>query len=88
LCFEIQLAQLQFFHPMSEFQPLIDQLYIEEVLRARALGPEGRMREGFEISEQALEWAESMGQEEMERRFRIVRELDEQGCYGPPFPRI
>ena len=73
---------------MSEFQPLIDQLYIEEVLRARALGTEGRMREGFEISEENLEWAQSLGREEMERRFRIARELNEQGCYGPPFPRI
>ena len=72
---------------MNEFAPLIDQLYREEVLRARALGEEGRLRETFEISEQNLEWARSLGEEEMMRRYRIARALDEHGCYGPPISR-
>lgn len=39
---------------MSEFQPLIDQLYREEILRARAQTPEERIRGTFEMSELAL----------------------------------
>jgi hypothetical protein len=35
---------------MSEFQPLIDQLYREEVLRARAMTPEQRITAAFEIA--------------------------------------
>lgn len=72
---------------MNEFQPLIDQLCREEVERARALGPEGRLRVGLEIIEENFAWARALGQEEMARRYRIARVLDEHGCYGPPFPR-
>jgi len=72
---------------VNEFQPLIDQLYREEVQQARALGPEGRLRVGFEIIEENFEWARALGEEEMARRYRISRALDEHGCYGPPFPR-
>jgi hypothetical protein len=72
---------------MSEFQPLIDELYREEIREARALGPEGRFREGVEISEMNLEWAATLGEAEMARRYRIARALDDQGCYGPPVPR-
>jgi hypothetical protein len=35
---------------MSEFQPLIDQLYREEILRARAQTPEQRIAGAFEIA--------------------------------------
>ena len=73
---------------MNEFQPLIDELFREEVERARKLGPEGRFRESIEITEEAFEWARALGEEEMERRFRIARILSEHGCYGPPMPRL
>ncbi len=35
---------------MSEFQPLIDQLYREEILRARALTPQERLSAAFELA--------------------------------------
>jgi hypothetical protein len=73
---------------VNEFQPLIDQLYREEVREARALGPEGRMRVAFETIDENFRWALALGQEEMERRFRVARALKEQGCYGPPQPRL
>lgn len=72
---------------MNEFQPLIDQLYREEVRRARALGEKGRLRVGIETSEMNLAWAQAMDSVERARRYRIVRALDEHGCYGPPVPR-
>lgn len=72
---------------MSEFQPLIDELYREEIREARALGPEGRFRVGIETTEMNFEWAKSLGAEEMARRYRIARALDDHGCYGPPVPR-
>lgn len=66
---------------------MIDELYREEIRAARALGPEGRFRLGIELSEMNLEWAATLGPEEMERRYRIARALDDHGCYGPPVPR-
>ena len=72
---------------MNEFQPLIDQLYREEVQRARRLGPEGRLRECFELAEMNIEMARSFGPDEMARRYRIYRANREHGCYGPPVPR-
>lgn len=72
---------------MNEFQPLIDQLYREEVLRARRLGPEGRLRECIELSEMNLAAASSFEPHEMARRYRIYRAIRERGCYGPPVPR-
>ena len=73
---------------MSEFQPLIDQLYRQQVKQARALGPEGRMRLGFEMIEETLQKAKSLGEEEMQWRFAIERRLKEHGCYAPPVPRL
>jgi hypothetical protein len=73
---------------VSEFQPLIDLLYREEVLRARALGEAGRMQLAMEITEENLEAAKLLGEDEMLRRYRIVRTVEEHGCYGPPFPRL
>ena len=73
---------------MSEFKPLIDQLFREEVEKARALGPQGRLKAWLEIAEMNLEFARAMGREAMDRRCRVWRALSEQGCYGPPVPRI
>lgn len=73
---------------MNEFKPLIDQLYREEVQRARALGEAGRFRVGLEICEMNMEAARALGEGEMKRRYRIARALDEHGCYGPPVPRL
>lgn len=72
---------------MSEFQPLIDQLFREEVQKARELGPQGRLRQWLEIAEMNLEMARALGREEMDRRYRIRRLLDERGCYAPAAPQ-
>ena len=71
---------------MNEFQPLIDDLYREAVLRARRLGPQGRLRECFELAEINIDMARALGPEETARRYRIYRANREQGCYGPPVP--
>jgi hypothetical protein len=73
---------------VNEFQPLIDQLYREEVERARRLGPDGRFKVALEICEENLRWARSADPVEMKRRYRLIRALDEAGCYGPPVPRL
>lgn len=72
---------------MSEFQPLIDQLFREEVQKARALGPEGRLKAWLEIAEMNLQFARALGREEMDRRYRLRRLLDERGCYAPASSR-
>lgn len=72
---------------MSEFQPLIDELYREEIREARALGMEGRLRLAFQMMDENIAWARTLGEAEMTRRFTIGEKLKEQGCYGPPVPR-
>ena len=72
---------------MSEFQPLIDELYREEIREARALGTEGRLRLAFQMMEENFAWARTLGEAEMNRRFAIGKKLKEQGCYGPAVPR-
>ena len=69
---------------MNEFQPLIDQLYRERVLRARQRTPGERMSDALELSATFF----SKDDPELRRRLRIVRTLDEHGCYGPPQPRL
>ena len=73
---------------VNEFQPLIDQLYREEVAMARRLGAEGRMRHAFKLIDENLRWARALGRDEMKRRLGIARALKEHGCYGPPQPRL
>ena len=73
---------------MSEFQPLIDQLYREEIQEARALGPEGRLRLAMQLMDENFRWARSLGEPEMQRRFEIARKLKEHRCYGAPMPRL
>lgn len=72
---------------MSEFQPLIDELYREEIRAARAMTPEQRMEVGFQMIDENLEWAAAFGVEEMKRRLAIGRAMKEHNCYGAPMPR-
>lgn len=72
---------------MSEFQPLIDQLYREEIETARRLGPEGRYRQAMRICAQNIAAAAALGADEWNRRYRLVRSLADHRDYGPPFPR-
>ncbi len=39
---------------MNELQPLIDELYRDEILRARRMTPEERLRGAFEMTETGL----------------------------------
>ena len=73
---------------MSEFQPLIDQLYREEIEEARTLGSEGRLRLAMQLMDENFRWARTLGEAEMERRFAIARKLKEHRCYGVPVPRL
>jgi hypothetical protein len=73
---------------MSEFQPLIDQLYFEEVLRTRAMSPEDRMNLALDLSEANIAWSEGAGDPELSRRMRLLRESDDRRYYGPPVPRL
>lgn len=69
---------------MSEFQPLIDQLYRERVARARAQTPGQRMSDVLELAG----WHFSKDNAELRRRLQIGRVLDEHKCYGAPQPRL
>lgn len=80
---------------VNEFQPLIDQLYREEILRARKMTPQEKLRATFEVTEFALSMMRGslrhhhpnaddaeilrLGRE----RIAIVRRLDEWKHYRP-----
>jgi hypothetical protein len=80
---------------VNEFQPLIDQLYREEVRRARAQTMEQRFLGSLEMSETVFAWgrscvrsqlpnaSEAEIEREWQRRLRIARRLDEHGIYAP-----
>ncbi len=69
---------------MNEFQPLIDQLYREKILRARKRTPSERLNDALELS--TMHFAKD--DPEIRRRLGIVRAMEERGCYGPPQPRL
>lgn len=73
---------------MSEFQPLIEQLYREEVLRARAMSPEERMAHCIEMSEANIAWSYGEGDAELSRRLARLRQLRDAQTYGPPLGRV
>jgi hypothetical protein len=80
---------------VNEFQPLIDQLYEEEIARAQSRTLEQNFRGTFEMTDFAfrlgrdgvaadLPHATADEREiEWQRRLGIVRWLDEQGIYAP-----
>ena len=51
------------------------------------MGPEGRLKAWLEIAEMNLEFARALGREEMDRRYRTRRLLDERGYYALGSPR-
>ena len=73
---------------MCEFQPLIDQLSREEVLRVRTMSPEDRMKLALDLSEANVSWSEGEGDPELSRRMRLLRDSDDRRYYGPPVPRL
>ena len=80
---------------MNPHQPLIDQLYREEVLRARGQTMEQRFLGSLEMAEFVFEWGragvrsqhpqatEAEIETEWQRRLHITRRLDEHGIYAP-----
>jgi hypothetical protein len=69
---------------VNEFQPLIDQLYREKVLRARQRTPSERISDALELS--TMHFAKD--DPELRRRLAIIRAMEERDCYGPPQPRL
>ena len=80
---------------VNEFQPLIDQLYREQVDDARKQSMEQRFVGSLELAQFVFEFGRGMvrGQlpqateaeieAEWQRRLRITRRLDEHGMYAP-----
>ena len=84
---------------MSEFQPLIDDLYREQVRRARLMTPNERFAEGLRISEEAIAKrherirAENPGACEefitqCARAEVAAERMEDEWHYGPPVPRL
>lgn len=69
---------------MNEFQPLIDQLYREEVQQARAMSPEERIALCIEMSEANIAWSHGAGDAELSRRLARLRQVRDARTYGPP----
>ena len=78
----------------NEFQPLMDDIFREKVLRARASKREGELSlDGFDLFEFAHDWmrdglrsdrpeaSEAEIDAEVQRRMAIKRRLDERGIY-------
>ena len=72
------------FQRMNEFQPLIDQLYREEVQQARAMSPEERIALCIEMSEANIAWSHGAGDAELSRRLARLRQVRDARTYGPP----
>lgn len=82
-------------NPTEESQPLIDEIFREKVLRARATPPEQRFLEGFELFEMGMvlmrdsvraqhpEFTADEVDREVSRRFDTFRRLEEQLIYRP-----
>lgn len=80
-------------NPTSEFQPLIDDIFREKVLRARATPPTERFMEGFELFEWSMtimrdgvraqhpQFTPDEIEKEINRRFAAVRRIEEQNIY-------
>jgi hypothetical protein len=81
---------------MEPSKPLADELYREEVLRARAMSPEARLLEGARlfdrvcrimadgIRHQYPEADEHQVQEILRQRLQLARRLEQSGCRTPP----
>lgn len=82
-------------NPSEEFLPLIDDIFREKVLRARAMSPEKRFLESFELFEMGVsmmrdgvraqhrEFTEEQVDQKVSRRFAVVRQMEEHGIYRP-----
>lgn len=69
---------------MSEFRPLIEELFREEVLRTRQSTPEERLSQAFELADLAY----GAPDPDLEARVERYREMQTKMYYGPPQPRL
>ncbi len=77
----------------NEFQPLMDEIFRDKVLRARQQSPESKIALGFELFETALvrirggvraqfpHFSEEQVEAEVYRRIARVRQVQEHGFY-------
>ena len=80
---EIEAARAVHYDPrVNEFQPLIDQLRREEILRARAMSPEERMAQCLEMSEANIAWSYGAGDAELSRRLALLRRVRDARTFG------
>lgn len=66
---------------VNEFQPLIDQLRREEILRARAMTPEERIAQCLAMSEANIAWSYGEGDAELSRRLARLRQVRDARTY-------
>ena len=79
----------------NEFQPLMDEIFREKVLRARLESPGRKLVDGLELFEDALIWMragvrgqfphydEAQVEAEVHRRIARIRQVEEYGIYQP-----
>lgn len=83
----------------NEFQPLMDEIFREKVLRARQQQPGEKFADGFALFEEALVWmragirgqfphfSDDAVEAELHRRIRRVRQVEEHGFYTTTPPQ-
>ena len=79
--------------PGEEFQPLMDDIFREKVLRARRMTPAERVNGTFELFDMGVglmrdgiraqhsDWNEDQVSDEVRRRFARIRQVEEHGIY-------
>ena len=79
----------------NEFQPLMDEIFREKVLRARQQSPGEKLADGFALFDEALIWMragvrgqfpqfdEAQVEAEVHRRIARIRQVEEHGIYQP-----
>ena len=86
-------------NPPNEFQPLMDDIFREKILRARRQTPEERFATGLEMFDEGVAWMRDgirMEQPELTpeevdakvaQRFARIRQIEEHGLYRPVVAR-
>ena len=86
-------------NPPNEFQPLMDDIFREKILRARRQTPEERFATGLEMFDEGVAWMRDgirMEQPELTpeevdakvaQRFARIRQIEEHGLYQPVVTR-
>ena len=79
----------------NEFQPLMDEIFRDKVLRVRQQSPGEKLVDGFALFDEALIWMragvrgqfpqfdEAQVEAEVHRRIARIRQVEEHGIYQP-----